>query len=79
MSNRPEYPSASLFERAAYAVVAGATGIGLLVAVVAAFQSQLPEPLAGQAVVARAACERPAPDTAACMARVAESAVIASR
>jgi len=46
MSHRPEYPVATLLERAAYAILAAATGVGLLVAVVAGFQSQLPEPLA---------------------------------
>jgi len=46
MSNRPEYRVASVVERTAYAVLAAATGVGLLIAVVAAFQSQLPEPVA---------------------------------
>ena len=50
MSNRPEYPVASLFERTAYAVLATATGVGLLFAVVAAFQSQIPEVPAPQTV-----------------------------
>ena len=52
MSHRPEYPAASPIERAAYAVLAAATGIGLLIAVVLAFQSQLPEPTATPTVVA---------------------------
>jgi hypothetical protein len=49
---RPEYPIASIFERAAYAVLACATGVGLLVAVVAALQSQIPEPVAAIATPA---------------------------
>jgi hypothetical protein len=55
MPNPPIYPTAAVLERAAYAVCAAATGVGLLVAVVAAFQSQLPEPLAAHVAVATVA------------------------
>ena len=56
MPNRPEYPNATLVERAAYGLLATVTGVGLLVAVVAAFEAPLPEALAGASVAARPVC-----------------------
>jgi len=68
MPNRPVYPIATVFERIAYAVLAVATGLGLLVAIVTAFQTQLPESLAGRVVVSRVTCEREAAPSDACRA-----------
>lgn len=67
MSNRPDYPFATPFERFGYAVLAAATGIGLLTAVAAAFQSQVPDVLASPPVVAAIACAPQAGATPACI------------
>ena len=54
MSTRPQYPTATILERTAHVVLAAVAGIGVLVAVVAAFHSQVPDALPGSTVVASA-------------------------
>jgi len=67
MSNRPEYPFATALERFGYAVLAAATGLGLLTAVAAAFQSHVPDVLASPPVVAAIACAPQAGATPPCI------------
>jgi hypothetical protein len=67
MSNRPEVPVATGLERFAYGLLAAATGIGLLAAVAAAFQSQFPDVLASPPVVAAIACAPQPSATPACV------------
>jgi hypothetical protein len=67
MPNRPEYPFATALERLGYALLAAATGVGLLTAVAAAFQSQVPGALANAPVIAAVACAPQAGATPACI------------
>jgi hypothetical protein len=78
MPNRPEYPTAPLLERAASGLLATVTGVGLLVAVVAVFQTPLPEPLAGSWLVLRPVCAQASTASAACPS-VVQPTVIAAR
>ena len=77
MTHRPEYPVATVVERAGYALLAAATGVGLLAAVVAAVQSQLPDSIAARPAVAWAMCERMATPASTCGSD--HAAVVASR
>lgn len=79
MSNRPEYPIATALERCGYAVLAAATGLGLLIAVVAAFQSQVADVLASPAVVAAIACAPQANASPACLTAIASAERVMSR
>jgi hypothetical protein len=67
MPNRPEHPFATALERFGYAVLAASTGVGLLTAVAAAFQSHVPDVLASPPVVAAIACAPQPSATPACV------------
>jgi len=66
MPNRPVYQGPSFLARAAHAVVGTITGLGLLIVLVGAFQTQLPERLGGRPIVSRAVCERQADPSNGC-------------
>ena len=78
MPNRPEYPSVPLPARAAYGLFATVTGVGLLAAVVAAFQAPLPEALAGVAVAEGPACAQPSAAAVACRTTL-QPTIVAAR